>query len=184
MISTESSSATTIKPLLGYWAIRGLGQYCRMTLEAAGVDYDEKRYTDFNEWFGKDKPASPCLLPNLPYYIDGDIKISETDSIMRTIARLYKPELLGKTSANLALCDMITMFVIKYNVKLRAFCYKKDTTDEDRIKMVKENASQFTSLNKHFESHKFVCGDYLTIADIALYETWQAMKVTHAETCK
>ena len=86
------------KPTLGYWGIRGQGAYPRMTLEAAGKEYNNLVYKDGSEWFGKDKPNSKVPLPNLPYYIDGDIAISETDSIMRTVARLYKPELLGKTS--------------------------------------------------------------------------------------
>ena len=86
------------KPTVGYWGIRGLGAYVRMTLEAAGVSYNNKLYTTGEDWFGQDKPNSPVLLPNLPYYIDGDIAVSESDSCVRVAARLHKPELLGKTS--------------------------------------------------------------------------------------
>ena len=173
------------KPLIGYWGIRGLGQYGRFTLEAAGVhDYDEKKYVDGADWFGKDKPASPCLLPNLPYYIEGSVAVSETDTIMRTIAKLHKPELLGKTSADQGFVDMVTMFVMKYNAKLRGFCYTKDTTDEERKKIVNENEAQFGKLNSHLEGHKFLAGDYLTIADIALYETFLCMKIAHEESTK
>ena len=82
---------------IGYWAIRGLGQYVRLTLEAAGLKYEEKRYSDEDSWFKRDKPKLPVLLPNIPYYIEGDIAISESDSIVRTIARLHKPELLGRS---------------------------------------------------------------------------------------
>ena len=88
------------RPTLGYWGIRGLGQYCRLTLEAAGVtDYDEKRYTiGEDQWFAVDKPKSQVLLPNLPFYIEGDLAISESEAIVRTIARSHKTELLGKTN--------------------------------------------------------------------------------------
>ena len=68
---------------LGYWGIRGYGQYIRLTLEASGAHYKESRYTNFEDWFKRDKPASPLLLPNLPYFIKGDVKLSEHDSIIR-----------------------------------------------------------------------------------------------------
>ena len=34
-------------------------------------------------------------FPNLPYFLDGDIKVAETMPLMRYICNKYKPELLG-----------------------------------------------------------------------------------------
>ena len=36
-------------------------------------------------------------MPNIPNYQYGDVRVSEHDSVMRVIARIHKPELLGKT---------------------------------------------------------------------------------------
>jgi len=128
------------KPTIGYWGIRGLGQYARYVFEAAGVEYVDKRYTDGTEWFGKDKPASPCLLPNLPYFTYKNVAISESDSIVRQAARIFKPELLGKSDAEQALVDNIFSFVMKWNAKLRTLSYQADVTDEQRAKALSESA--------------------------------------------
>ena len=53
--------------------------------------------SDEDKWFKIDKPALGMTLPNLPYLIDGALKISEHDAIFRHIFRKYKPELLGVT---------------------------------------------------------------------------------------
>lgn len=58
--------------VLGYWAIRGLGQPLRALLHYVGLPFTDKLYTDANEWFGKDRPAFNSPLANLPYLKDGD----------------------------------------------------------------------------------------------------------------
>ena len=114
----------------GYWGIRGLGQYVRYVAEATGLKYNEKRYMGEEDWFKTDKPNLPVLLPNLPYFIQGDLAMSETDSIMRTIARLHKPELLGKTSTDQGIVEYIFSYTMKLNGKFRGVCYIKDVTEE------------------------------------------------------
>ena len=124
-------------PTIGYWPTRGLAQYIRLTFEASGKAYNMKIYTSPDDWFGKDKPCSPVLLPNLPYYIDGDIAIAEVDSIVRTVARLYNPDLLGKTSKDQAFVENIASFVFKWNSKIRPFCYT-DADEEGKKKFIEE----------------------------------------------
>ena len=65
-----------------------------------GVDFDEKRYTqagepDFSraEWMDV-KQSLGYDFPNLPYFQDGEMKITESGAIMRYIAAKWKPELL------------------------------------------------------------------------------------------
>jgi len=69
---------------VGYWGIRGLGAPLRMILEYAGTDYVDKQYSDPNEWFKMDKPeilkANP--LANLPYLVDGDVVVCQTNAVM------------------------------------------------------------------------------------------------------
>ena len=43
------------KPILGYWAIRGLGQGIRYQLKYLGADFDDKGYSDSDQWFKDDK---------------------------------------------------------------------------------------------------------------------------------
>ena len=89
---------TQKKLVFGYWAMRGgtRGNGARYLLNYCGADYTEKTYNmDGVEW-QQDKPN---LMPfcNLPYIIDGNVKISETLAVHQYIASKYKPELLGRT---------------------------------------------------------------------------------------
>jgi len=60
-----------------YWHIRGRVNPVRMLLHYAGEDFVDKRYSDYNEWFGKDKINLPLDFPNLPYYMDGTVKMTQ-----------------------------------------------------------------------------------------------------------
>jgi glutathione S-transferase len=87
------------KPLLAYWNIRGLSAALRYQLVYQGVDFDMKRYLPEG---GPSWPNEKWLLgmdfPNLPYFIDGDFKLSETNAIHEYIAQKWNPELLGTTT--------------------------------------------------------------------------------------
>jgi glutathione S-transferase len=74
------------KPILGYWDIRCFAEPIRHMLKYAGQEFVDKRYgfekgsskADFfgirNQWFSE-KFTHGLDFPNLPYYIDGDIKV-------------------------------------------------------------------------------------------------------------
>jgi glutathione S-transferase len=93
------------KPTLGYWKIRGLAQQIRYLLSYVKVEWNEVNYEaypnadgtwDRTEWTNvKSTVGDKMAFPNLPYFFDGDLKLSETNAIMRHICRKHKPELLG-----------------------------------------------------------------------------------------
>ena len=85
------------KVTLAYWGVRGYGQLARYTLEAAGAQYNEIKYSDPNQWFQTDKPSLNSPFPNIPYLIDGDLTITEHDAVVRYAARRFRPEMLGNT---------------------------------------------------------------------------------------
>lgn len=72
-------------PTLGYWNVRGLGEDIRMLLYYVGVEYEDRRYNfgpapDFSraEWLeDKEKLKEILDFPNLPYYIDGNVKLTQ-----------------------------------------------------------------------------------------------------------
>lgn len=59
------------KLVLGYWPIRGIAQPIRFLLEYLEIPYEEKRYTDHEEWFNKDYTTFGHPFTNLPYLKDG-----------------------------------------------------------------------------------------------------------------
>lgn len=84
---------------LAYYDVRGLTQPIRFLLAYLGVKFTDKHYNDREEWFGKDKQGLGLEFPNLPYYIDENIKITESTAIpVYLIKKNNKPELLGQNA--------------------------------------------------------------------------------------
>ena len=100
--ATESSE----KPILGYYAMRGHGSNIKYQLAYCGVEYDMKYYQFAGEaqniqvdgWAG-DKEQLGLDFPSLPYFIDGEVKLTEPLAIHQYIAAKWKPELLGAEDA-------------------------------------------------------------------------------------
>ena len=81
----EKKSAKPV--VFGFWAVRGgaSGNPTRYMLNYAGVNYEEKTYTfDKKQIWAEDKKAgmeNGFDWMNLPYLVDGDLKISEVMAI-------------------------------------------------------------------------------------------------------
>jgi hypothetical protein len=83
---------------------------------------------DTSAWFDE-KHSLGLPFPNLPYYIEGDIKISQSDTIIRHVGR--SNNLLGTGSKQQAEVDMLIDFAkdmssgmtrIVYNPKVSCTC--------------------------------------------------------------
>lgn len=84
---------------IGYWRLRGLAQPIRLLLAYTETPFQEVVY-DFAEkqrWFDEDKKNIGFDFPNIPYLIDGELKLTESSAIMKyLVKRSGKNELLGK----------------------------------------------------------------------------------------
>merc|ERR1711892_531587 len=89
----ESKINPKMAPTLCYWNSRGLGQPIRLLLEFTGTEFEDRKltmegaptydkscWTDIKDTLGLD-------FPNLPYFVDGDIKITQSNAILRHIGR-------------------------------------------------------------------------------------------------
>ena len=93
---------------LGYWGIRGRGQVPRLLLAYTGTQWEDVVYADPARWFGNDKLNLGLDFPNLPYLVDGDLKISESEAIERyIIAKSGHKDLLGKNAHDAAKVDEV-----------------------------------------------------------------------------
>lgn len=71
--------------ILGYWNIRGLAQVPRLLLTYTKANWKDKLYNDRESWFNNDKKNMSLAFPNLPYLLDGDLRITESSAINRYI---------------------------------------------------------------------------------------------------
>lgn len=162
------------EPLLGYWRIRGLASQCRHILTYCGVKFAEKRYDatekedgswDTSEWLN-DKETLGYEYPNLPYLQDGETKITETAAIMKYVAKKYKPELLGRTAAELGRVEMLSAHVVMLKMKSTMPCYASD----DRTPIIEECRPILTKLVEVQGSDSFIAGQAITYLDFVYME--------------
>lgn len=82
-----------------------------MLLTHLWVPYDEKRYEaklvghkyDLSEWMNE-KLDLGIPFANLPYYVDSEIKLTESQAIMVFVCRKFKPEYLGRSRLESGKC--------------------------------------------------------------------------------
>ncbi|XP_064139236.1 glutathione S-transferase Mu 1-like [Loxodonta africana] len=116
--------------VLGYWDIRGLAHAIRLLLEYTDSNYEEKKYIeedapdyDKSHWL-KEKFKLGLDFPNLPYLIDGPHKITQSNAILRYIAR--KHNLCGETEEEKIRVDILENQVVDFRNELASMCYNPD----------------------------------------------------------
>ncbi len=80
-----------------------LGQPIRLLLVYNGIDFDEKRYDLPEEWAEK-KFTLGLDFPNLPYYIEGSTKLTQSAAILKFLAR--KHGMRPKTEEERTRCNL------------------------------------------------------------------------------
>ena len=74
---------------LGYWGIRGLGEFARLIAADLGLELTEENPQKPEDWFNGTKLThikNKVDFPNLPYLQDGDVIITESIAIDRYLA--------------------------------------------------------------------------------------------------
>uniref|UniRef100_A0A5F9CEG5 Glutathione S-transferase n=1 Tax=Oryctolagus cuniculus TaxID=9986 RepID=A0A5F9CEG5_RABIT len=158
---------------LGYWDIRGLAHAIRLLLEYTDTSYEEKRYTmgdapnyDRSQWLSE-KFKLGLDFPNLPYLIDGTHKLTQSNAIMRYLAR--KHGLCGETEEERIRVDILENQAMDVSNQLAEVCYSPDFE-----KLKPEYLKGLPETMKHFSqflgSRPWFAGDKLTFVDFLAYD--------------
>ncbi|KAG0715013.1 Glutathione S-transferase Mu 2 [Chionoecetes opilio] len=164
----EVSSTEAAGPMDAITTTVRLGQYIRMLMEYTGMEYEEKLYTkDSKPSWPEEKFKLGLDFPNLPYYKDGDIKITQSVAIMYHIGR--KHNMIGGTEAEKTQVDMLVQQAIDMRLHYAMLVYgdyenKKDEYLSDKLPMV------LKMLEEYLGSKTWVMGEQITIPDFIFYE--------------
>ena len=165
------------KPILGYWEIRGLAQSIRYLLAYLEVEYTNKMYPvtdgpEFNTdaWFVDAKFKLGLDFPNLPYMIDGDFMVSESDAIMKYIATKWSPELLGQGTEKFATVQMLSGVIYDLNQKLNA-AY----SNPNKAEIAEVGMQKIKFIADFLADKQFLVGD-ITYVDFYLFSLCQYME--------
>lgn len=157
--------------VLGYWAIRGLAQPIRLLLAASDAEFVDELYKvgpapelSREEWTSK-KQSIGLDFPNLPYLIDGDVKISQSIAIMRYIGRKYGLD--GKTEAENIRIELIEQ---QLNDWRRSQQFYNPEFEKLVVGYKKELPDKLTALSKFLGANEFLGGGGLSYVDFIAYE--------------
>ena len=160
-------------PLLSYWQIRGLAHPIRTLLAYTKTPYAEVMYGDDEgeraRW-AADKVLQfeqGVLFPNLPSLDMGPgmEKLTQSAAIMRFLGR--KHNLLGKTEAESALCDLFYEETVDLRHSLLAAAYSHTPSFE----MVRDSAPAHLQKFSVALGDRDFCAGSLSIVDFVLCET-------------
>jgi len=159
---------------LGYWKIRGLAQAMRLAMVYAGEEFEEDVYEqgegpEFSKecWF-KVKYSLGLDFPNLPYLFDGEIKITQSNAILRYLGNKFN--LLGEDSKVQAYSEMCLEEVMDMRNALVRTVYnpKYEQLVDDYFVQVDERFQKFETFLG--QKNWLAGGKNPTICDFHFYE--------------
>jgi len=156
--------------VLGYWKVRGLTAPIQYLLEHVGAKYEFKGYEfDKAEEWANDKKNLGLQFPNLPYYIDGDIKLTQSLAILKHLGRTH--HLVGTSEQEVREQDELDGVIGDLILSWAFLVYITNDVENDKIKYRDERiAPILQQLDKHLEHRKYLLGDKLTYSDFVLFE--------------
>ena len=173
--TSSELTLTMAKPVLGYWDIRGLAEPARLMFEFLEIPYEDKRYVcgdapnyDRSCWLDI-KPTLGLPFPNLPYFIDGETKLTESSAILKHIARM-KPGLMPSNPTEEDRCNVFEGVVSDFRSNFTTICYRQDH-DANKANFFDNIFPRKMKLfNDYLEGKTWAAGDTLTYVDFAFAE--------------
>ena len=160
-------------PKFGYWTLRGLGQPVRNLLAYTETEYEEIYYQfgpgpdyDRSDWrgiqfnFGLD-------LPNLPYYIDDHVKLTQSNSILRYLGA--KNGLAGHTAEDAARADMLSEDFTDLRLAFIdcTFSQQFEELKPGYLEYLVKKLSEYEGI---LQRHKWFLGNEISYVDMIAYE--------------
>ena len=153
---------------LGYWGIKGIAEPLRYLLSYLKLSYKEVNPSDASDWEIM-KNEYQFDFPNLPFFVDGDIKITESDSIAMYISyKADRMELFGKPGIDSVKHRML-LDVLK---ELRKSLFQVAMSESNKDVFDKFNKSIYEKklgcISNFLSDKQFLLG-YITYSDFYLH---------------
>lgn len=172
------------KPVLAYWDIRCLAESIRLMLRYLEVDFEDKCYPTGDapdyarpEW-KRDKISLGFDFPNLPYWIDGDVKLTESWAITKYIARTNK-SLYPQNDREEMLCDMLHGVIEDFRYKFINMCYSsnKEIFEKAKEKYLPNLIADLDKLETFLRNKLWLTGNNLLYVDFVFCETLDQIRL-------
>jgi len=171
---------------IGYWNIRGLAAPLRMMAMYAGEPVHCKCYDlipqadgtyDSSAWYGEEKKALQERNPliNLPYIVDGDVVVSQTNACFLYLGR--KLNMLGSNPQELTECEQLLFELMDVRNQIVPLAYGPSDRAAAHNLVEKTLKGSFAKLEQWLErkvakggSAHYLVGESATAPDFHLFE--------------
>ncbi|XP_065596248.1 glutathione S-transferase 2-like [Cyrtonyx montezumae] len=126
----------------------------------AAPDYNPSDWTNEKEKLGLD-------FPNLPYLIDGDTKLTQSNAILRYIAR--KHNMCGETEKEKQLVDVLENHLMDLRMAFARLCYSPDF-EKLKPEYLQQLPQKLRDLSRFLGSRPWFVGDKPTFIDFLAYD--------------
>ncbi|GIX82193.1 glutathione S-transferase Mu 3 [Caerostris darwini] len=166
-----------VKPTLGYWNLRGRAEPIRYILHYKNVDFEDKKYPYGEDDWKKVKFTLGLDFPNIPHFIDGDTKLTQTVAILRYLGGKY--DLDGKDEKQKLRISVAEQQSVDFRETLRCFVNRSDF-DSAKDEFVKTTIpAMFEMWEKFLGGRKYLAGDNITYVDFMVYENLDFYRLFH-----
>lgn len=163
---------------MGYWGIRGLGAVLRMIFEYKEAKYKDVQYTSGEAWFKGRKVELLKMNPlaNLPYIVDGDTCVSQTNAIMVYLGDKFGmngEDAAAKTRNLELLCEI---YDVRNGIIELSYPFKQVNRTEEEFqknalaKVESPPFAKFEAWLTHFNTDWFVSASGPGVADFHIWE--------------
>jgi len=170
-------------PTLGYWNIRGLAQPIRLLLAHVGSDVHEKRYNygppptfDRSEW-GNEKFTLGLDFPNLPYLIDGDVKLTQSTAILRYLSRKHKLDGVDETEKQRI--DLALEQLVDLRMSLVRLCYDPNH-EQLKAAFIENLPNTLKAFDSFLGNNPYFAGKNISFVDFSIYEVFDQLRLFSA----
>ncbi|NXI38709.1 GSTM2 transferase, partial [Galbula dea] len=105
--------------------------------------------------------------PQLPYLIDGHIKLTQSNAILRYIARKHR--MCGETEEEMQLVDMLENHLMDLRLSFARLCYSPDF-EKLKPAYLEQLPGKLRELSRFLGSRQWFVGNKLTFVDFLAYD--------------
>ncbi len=162
--------------VLHYWDIRGLAQVPRLLLALAGVEYEDRLYSDGAVWQAA-KAVMKSGFPNIPALEHPDLPFTLTESkaVIQFIGRRYK--LYGDSPAEAALVDNLIFRAEDVRSAFTGLVYGSKNWAADRAAFEAGLPEKLAPFERFLAGRntRHAASNSVTTADVFLYELFHVL---------
>jgi glutathione S-transferase len=188
-------SSQSKRPVLGYWNIRGLATAIRLLLTYAAEDFEDRMYDVIEEkkkvttdgtttttttwnreaWLVQKETLS-LDFPNLPFLLDGDVRITQSLAILQYLARKHKLD--GDSLRDQAEVMMILQESSDFRSPIVRLSYNEYEYSSFKDRLIAEHIKPgLKRFSRRLGSNMFFVGDHVTAADFVLYDLFDICRL-------